>query len=177
MRLPVIFAVLAITLAGPVIASDPPAEPELAASNLQFRDLFNRKMMPSDQAEALAGKRISLIGFVAPKAIPEAPYVVLAGAPVQFCPYCEIPEDQDQLPFLVVFADEELGGIGRRARVRVEGRLEVGAAFDEWANLTNHMRLRDARVVRDQPAANPSRAVRAKVGVPGAGFDVDADDN
>jgi len=135
----------------------PDRQAALMPERLQFRDLFDRDFTPSVRAQALAGREVTLIGFVAPSPIDDAPFLVMVGAPAQFCPYCAVPEDQDKLPYLLVYPVEGLERYGARLRIRVQGALEIGLAHDEALGLPNMMRIRGARVVRDAPPANPSR--------------------
>lgn len=155
-----LITVLMVLLAGPASAEQVvAAAPQPASSSLLFRDLFGRDMAPSPRAQAIAGSEtsISLLGFAAPSPIENAPYLVLVGAPAQFCPYCSVPEDQDQMPYLLVYPEGEVERFGQRVRLKVVGKLEVGLAYDEALGLPNAMRIRGARVVRDQKAGNPSR--------------------
>lgn len=140
----------------PLRAADAPAVPVKAAAlqpapSLQFRDIFRQDMKPNDRAGALHGKRVRLMGFFAPQIIPDLPFAIMTGAPVQRCPYCSEGEDVEQFPFLLIYPrEEDVPSYGARSRLIVEGELEVGLEYDETLGQANHMRIRNAEIMSIQ---------------------------
>ena len=144
----------------------PPAITEAAVgpetTPVMFRDLFSGRGKASFKASALHGKRIEMIGFMAPPPdYDDSPFLVLVGVPTTFCPYCSTVNDQEHLPFVLVYPDHELDQrtIGLRRRLKVTGILDAGSSDDDFFGIHNDLRLFDAEVVFD---AYEPRIVRGK---------------
>lgn len=156
---------LALALAAPVsgFAAEPAKSAEAAADevyHLQFRDLFIAGGKPSRTATALSGKTIELVGFLAPPPEETSPFYVLVGAPTTFCPYCTTANEQDHLPFVLIYADQVPEGMGLRTRLRVSGRLDAGHTYEGVYGIHNDLRLLDAKIERD--ARSTRRQARAE---------------
>jgi len=121
---------------------------------LQFRDIFRQDRQPNENAEKLAGERVRLEGFFAPQVIDDLPFSVMTGAPTQRCPYCSQGEDEEVFPFLLVYPEDGIREYGARARLIVEGDLEVGLAYDNALNQANFIRMRNARVMKARDVIN-----------------------
>lgn len=145
---------LAVSAVATAQAADTTAAAEPMVPQLQFRDVFRQDRMPNDRAQALDGKRVQLMGFFAPQVVADLPFSVMTGAPVQRCPYCSEGEDAEEYPFLLVYPEDGVRSYGARARLIVEGDLEVGLAYDSALNQANFMRLRNARVTKVRPVRN-----------------------
>lgn len=133
------------------------SEPALAADEVQFRDLFFQGGKPSPKAERMAGQVVTLSGFLAPPPEETSPFLVLVGVPVAKCPYCATEDDEEQLPFVLVYPDTpfDRAGVRARTRIRVQGRVETGEQYDPTFGLPNSVRIIAAQIERDMRMINP----------------------
>ncbi|MEL7000068.1 MAG: hypothetical protein AAFP68_17545 [Pseudomonadota bacterium] len=129
---------------------------------LQFRDVFGSNSgKPSRQGANRSGKAVQIVGFLAPPPTNDSPFVVMVGAPTSFCPYCTAVDEQDHLPYILVYPDApmDLSSITTRTRVRVEGIISVSHDHEDRYGLHNDVRILKATITRDQRAINPVQAL------------------
>ncbi len=132
---------------------------------VQFRDLFARGGKPSDTAVALSGRQVVMTGFTTPPPTHESPFLVFVGAPTSFCPYCSSIHEEDHLPYVLIYPeDEDVPIFGLNARILVTGTLQASHDYDPFYGIHNDVRILDAMVTRDERAINPIRQPRAALG-------------
>lgn len=124
---------------------------------VQFRDLFDHKGKPSPRAVALAGRTIEMIGFVADPPSDDSPFMVFVGSPSEFCPYCSSIDEEDHLPYVLVYTDAPLDRVSATTRIRVTGRLQASHDYEPAYGLHNDVRLWEATVVYDQGVRRGTR--------------------
>ena len=132
---------------------------------VQFRDLFARGGKPSEAAVALSGRRVVMTGFSTPPPTMESPFLVFVGAPTNFCPYCSSIHEEDHLPYVLIYPEnEEVPIFGLSARILVTGTLQASHDYDPFYGIHNDVRILDATIARDERAINPVRQPRAALG-------------
>lgn len=130
-------------------AADPPVR-------IDFRDIVLADGKPKEVAATLAGQRVELVGFMTPA--PDeasAPFLVLVGARLSNCPYCEPEASEEKLPYVLVYPADEHDLVFSPLRVRVVGELELGLEYDSVFGLPNEVRLVEAMIERDKSAERP----------------------
>src|SRR5947209_19197350 len=68
-----------------------PFRPALADSptRLFFYQLYSKGTQLSDVAMKLAGKKVEIVGFMAPPLKAQVPFFVLTDVPMETCPFCD----------------------------------------------------------------------------------------
>lgn len=171
-------------------AKEPTHAVDAAPVRVQFRDLFNGNGKPTDRAVSLSGQFIEIVGFFTPPPTRESPFRVLVGAPTAICPYCTAINEVDHLPYVLVYADEEIGRVGLRARMRIVGQIFASHDHEQFYGLHNDIRIIGATITPDaraerrrprgafpQPAPGESQDIDYKDGEGTVGFDVDSEDS
>lgn len=121
----------------------------LAQTTLEFSELYSkitvRGVEFSPKLRALNGKTVQMIGWMAPPLKPKLDFFVLTKAPMATCPFCSSEADWPPDIVLVIMPP------GRTAepttkRIRVVGRLEVGAKTDPETGFVSLVRIYADRV-------------------------------
>ncbi|MET0963644.1 MAG: hypothetical protein ABWY05_12635 [Noviherbaspirillum sp.] len=114
---------------------------------IRMYELYREDRSFSDTAKRLAGKTISVQGFMAPHLKVESDFFVLSNAPVESCPFCE-SEDQwiETIIFVRMKKRQEAARPGDL--ILVVGRLEIGPQTDEATGFVSRVRLVDASYQR-----------------------------
>jgi hypothetical protein len=109
-----------------------------------FTELYkggsSRGLVFSDKLVALNGKRVVMMGFMAPPLKPALDFFVLTRVPLSLCPFCasdaEWPED-------IIFVRMPLGQTIQptAATVRVTGQLDIGTTTDEATGFVSLVRI------------------------------------
>lgn len=121
--------------------------PARAAEFVTFSTLFKTGSTPSPKAEALAGREVELLGFMAPSLKIDAPFFVLVKSPMDTCPFCS-PDATWPDQLAVVYLTAPIEPVGPYQKLLVRGTLELGAQTDPDTGLTSHLRLRAAQFWR-----------------------------
>ena len=110
---------------------------------IRMFELYKDDKSFSDLARKLAGKTISMQGFMAPHLKVESDFFVLSNSPVETCPFCA-SEDQwiDTIVFVRMKKRQEAVRPGNL--IQVEGRLEIGPQTDSATGFVSRVRLVDA---------------------------------
>jgi hypothetical protein len=110
---------------------------------IRMFELYKEDMSFSDTARRLAGKAVSMQGFMAPHLKVDSDFFVLSNTPVETCPFCA-SEDQwiDTIIFVRMKKRKEAANPGDL--ILVEGKLEIGPQTDEATGFTSRVRLVDA---------------------------------
>ncbi|MBN9028034.1 MAG: hypothetical protein J0H20_21215 [Rhizobiales bacterium] len=131
-------------LAAPVI----PARHALAAlPALTFDELYGSVgvlgLTFSDKVKQLAGKAVTMRGFMAPPLKAEAAFFVLTEIPMSLCPFCSSDADWPD-NIIVVYLGEKQTFVQPNAVIEVKGILEYGSWTDPETGFVSLLRLRDA---------------------------------
>ena len=110
---------------------------------IRMFELYKDDRSFSDTARRLAGKVVSMQGFMAPHLKVDSDFFVLSNTPVETCPFCA-SEDQwiDTIIFVRMKKRQEAANPGDL--ILVEGRLEIGPQTDAATGFTSRVRLADA---------------------------------
>lgn len=171
-----------------LMAAQPAPRSDAPPTPLQFRDLFHAGK-PSPRAHDLSreGAAVILSGFFAEQPPGGSPFNVMVGAPTEKCPYCSTSDDDEKLPFILIYAadggapGQEAQRYSTRMRLRVVGRVEAGLAYDEFYGFPNELRVVDAEIMEDphavrlgqRPMASSLRRAGAALGRPAVAIEID----
>jgi hypothetical protein len=110
---------------------------------IRMFELYKEDKSFSDTARRLAGKAVTVQGFMAPHLKVDSDFFVLSNSPVETCPFCA-SEDQwiDTIIFVRMKKRREAANPGDL--ILVEGRLEIGPQTDTATGFTSRVRLVDA---------------------------------
>lgn len=123
----------------------PFARPALAAPEvLKFRDLYSRGRTLTPQAEALAGREVTMVGYMAPPLKPEIDFFVLTKLPMSTCPFCET-EAQWPDDIVLALTDHPVRPVRYTDLIRATGTFETGFQTDPNTGFVSFVRLRDTR--------------------------------
>lgn len=115
---------------------------------LQFDDLYGTWSVTgltfSDKARALAGKSVTMAGFMAPPLKAESDFFVLTREPMSVCPFCS--SDAEWPPDIVVaYLKHDEQPTAPNQVITVTGTLELGSWTDPASGFVSQARLRNAR--------------------------------
>lgn len=106
-------------------------------------ELYKDDKSYTDTAKRLAGKTISMQGFMAPHLKVESDFFVLSNAPVETCPFCASEDEWiDTIVFVRMKKRQEATRPGNL--IQVEGKLEIGPQTDVATGFVSRVRLVDA---------------------------------
>ncbi|NLH80277.1 MAG: hypothetical protein GX458_05460 [Phyllobacteriaceae bacterium] len=132
-------------------ASSPGAAWAEAPTPLTFDGLYSefgvRGLVFSALVKASAGRRVAIVGYMAPPLKAEAAFFVLTREPLAICPFCQSDADWPS-DIVVVRLAEASPIVSAGTRVTVTGRLEVGPAVDPDTGFVSQLRIVDAAYVR-----------------------------
>lgn len=121
----------------------------LGQASLDFSELYSRVTVRgvefSPKLQALAGKQVAMVGWMAPPLKPKLDFFVLTKAPLATCPFCSTAAEWPPDIVLVIMPP------GRTAepttkRLRVVGRLEIGVKEDPVTGFVSLVRIYAERV-------------------------------
>jgi hypothetical protein len=123
----------------------------LDAAQLSFVDLYKSVgvlgLKFSDKVQELAGRPVTMRGYVAPPLKPEADFFVMTREPVSLCPFCQ--SDADWPMDIVVVHLRSGSNLTRNTDpIEATGTLEVGSATDPKTGFVSLLRIVDARLRR-----------------------------
>ena len=114
---------------------------------LRFDTLYKRfgvrGLVFSDGVLALAGKPVSMTGYMAPPLRAESRFFVLTREPLALCPFCQSDADWP-LDIVVILLRREAPLVGAGTRITVTGRLEFGSMTDPETGFVSQLRVVDA---------------------------------
>ncbi|TDP62487.1 hypothetical protein [Roseateles toxinivorans] len=118
-----------------------------APPRIRMFELYKPDLSFSDLAKKLAGKPVTIQGFMAPHLKVESDFFVLSNTPVETCPFCA-SEDQwiDTIIFVRMKKRQEAVRPGEL--IQVVGRLEIGPQTDAATGFVSRVRLTDASYQR-----------------------------
>ena len=122
--------------------------PSFAAdSSISFAELYGKfgvlGLEFSDKVKRLAGKDVSMKGFMAPPLKAEAQFFVLTEVPMSLCPFCSSDADWPD-NIVVVYLLEKQTFVQPRQTIEVRGMLEHGSWTDPDTGFVSLLRIRQA---------------------------------
>ena len=124
------------------------ARPAAAAETISFGQLYSKfgvlGLEYSDKIKALAGKPVSMEGFMAPPLKAEANFFVLTEIPMALCPFCSSDADWPD-NIVVIYLGGKQTFLPGGTRISVDGTLELGSWTDPDTGFLSRLRIRDAR--------------------------------
>jgi hypothetical protein len=119
------------------------------AGNLAFAELYKTQSVLglelSAKAASLVGKRVQMLGYMAPPLKPEMAFFVLTRAPVALCPFCNSDADWPS-DIVVVYPRDGPRLAHDGLPVAVSGVLELGSKTDPRTGFVSLVRIVDAHV-------------------------------
>ena len=112
----------------------------LAADELNFNELYTTGVELTPKAKSLAGKEVTMSGFMAPPLKAEADFFVLTRVPMAVCPFCDSQMDWPD-DIVLVKLDDIVAFTPFNRRILVTGRLEVGFVKDGETGFVSFVRL------------------------------------
>lgn len=94
----------------------------------------------SDKIKALAGKPVSMKGFMAPPLKAESNFFVLTEIPLQLCPFCSSDADWPN-DIVVIYLDSAQTFEQANGLIEVSGTLEVGSWTDPETGFVSLLRI------------------------------------
>ncbi|AWK88348.1 hypothetical protein [Azospirillum thermophilum] len=135
-------------LAVPLLAALPAGGAGAAeGARLRFDDLYVGDgilgMEFSPRTKELAGRRVTMRGYMAPPLKAEASFFVLTRNPVDLCPFCNSDADWP-VDIVVVYPGREAEFVRNSVPIDVSGTLQVGPYRDPASGFHSRLRLTDA---------------------------------
>jgi hypothetical protein len=130
-----------------VVIALPATARALDVASLQFDQLYKsfgvRGYEFSDSLRALAGKPVTMRGYMAPPLKPESHFFVLTGQPLALCPFCQSDADWPA-DIVVIYLKSAAPMLSGGDAVVVSGKLEVGSWTDPETGFVSQIRIVDA---------------------------------
>ena len=119
-----------------------------AGDRLRFDELYGAwgvtGLTFSAKARAMAGKAVTVAGFMAPPLKAESDFFVLTREPMSICPFCS--SDAEWPPDIVVaYLKHDEQPMAPNQVIEVTGKFELGSWTDPASGFVSQARLRDAR--------------------------------
>lgn len=121
-----------------------PARVFAATEGLKFRDLYVRGRQLTERAKMLDGRKVEMIGYMAPPLKPEISFFVLTKLPMSTCPFCET-EAQWPDDIVLALTDRPVEPVRYTDLIRATGTFETGFETDPETGFVSFVRLRDTR--------------------------------
>lgn len=121
------------------------------ADEIAFNDLYASVSVLglafSDKVKSLAGRDVSMTGFMAPPLKAESNFFVLTEVPMALCPFCSSDADWPD-NIVVVYLNQPQTFEQANGLIRVSGRLEIGSWTDPQTGFVSLLRIVGADVGR-----------------------------
>lgn len=107
----------------------------------EFYDGYHMRtgLILSDKLVSLDGQPVLIEGYMAPPLKPELDYFVLTRIRLEYCPFCSSTADWPD-DIALVYMQKDAATVTTRP-IRLEGRLEVGAAVDAETGMVSLVRI------------------------------------
>ena len=107
---------------------------------VKMRDLYNKDLSFSTQAQKFTGKEIAVYGFMAPPLKAESKFYILTKMPMSVCPFCESEADwPDDL--IMVYTKETVSVVPFNVPIVSQGILDLGTKSDPETGFVSRVRL------------------------------------
>jgi hypothetical protein len=124
------------------------AGPVRAAERLDFEQIYSGVsvlgLTISERTKALAGREVTMRGYMAPPLKAEATFFVLTSVPMALCPFCSSDADWPD-NIVVVYLTSKQTFVQANALIEVTGLLELGSWTDPETGFVSLLRMRDSR--------------------------------
>ncbi len=134
--------VITLLIALAVLLGSSQAQP--SAAPITFAELYGkvtvRGMEYSPKLLELSGKRIEILGYMAPPLKPRIEFFVLTRNPLATCPFCSSVADWPP-DIVLVYAPKNREVTSVAGPLRVRGRLEVGVKEDPDTGFVSLIRV------------------------------------
>ena len=139
-----------------LLGTVPPGEPFLGmcgraeafwedAQAISFDEMYAsvsaRGVVLSDTLKQNEGKKVSMVGFMAPPLTPTINFFVLTREPMSICPFCGSDADWPT-DIVVVKLSEPVKALPFDSPIRVTGVLELGTEVDGETGFVSLVRIR-----------------------------------
>ena len=118
-----------------------------ALPSLAFGELYSKfgvlGLEFSEKVKSLAGREITIKGFMAPPLKAEAAFFVLTEIPMSLCPFCSSDADWPD-NIVVVYLGEKQTFVQPSQTIEARGVLEFGSWTDPETGFVSLLRLRNA---------------------------------
>ena len=94
----------------------------------------------TDKLLGLAGKKVTMVGYMAPPLKPTINFFVLTAVPMSVCPFCSTDADWPD-NIIVVKLPSAVTALPYDSPVSVTGTLEVGSEVDEETGFISPVRI------------------------------------
>lgn len=116
----------------------------LAQEGIRLRDFYNKDMSYSDIALELAGKTVTIEGFMAPPLQAESRFFVLTNRPLAICPFCDTEADWPN-DIAAIYTKRMVVVEPFNVLLAVTGILDLESYRDPDTGFLSRLRLMDAR--------------------------------
>ncbi len=117
---------------------------EAAADYVSFDEMYSSASAYgytfSDTMQQLAGREITMEGFMAPPLKPSINFFVLTAVPMSVCPFCSTDADWPD-DIIVVKVSEPVTALPFDAPIQVTGTLELGSEVDPDTGFVSQARI------------------------------------
>lgn len=122
--------------------------PVSAAERLGFGEMYTPSVLGlkmSPKLTSLAGKSVTITGFMAPLLRVQSDFFVLTRQPVSLCPFCNSDADWPADILVIYLKSGQIFSQHGRP-IDVTGRLEVGSHTDPQTGFVSLVRIVDAEI-------------------------------
>ena len=115
----------------------------ISAETLRFEEMYTigvRGLKFTPKLVSLAGKEVSIVGFMAPPLRAAGDFFVLTKDTVSLCPFCQSDADWPA-DILVVYLKQGGSFLQKNRPLFVTGRLELGSMTDPATGFVSQVRL------------------------------------
>jgi hypothetical protein len=115
-----------------------------APVQLKFSELYGkvtiRGMEFSPKLLEAGGKRVEILGYMAPPLKPRIEFFVLTKTPMSTCPFCSTAADWPP-DIVLIYAPKNRELLSMSGPIRVRGKLELGAKEDSSTGFVSLIRV------------------------------------
>ena len=126
----------------PLLTSSLAQQP--APVQIKFSELYGkvtiRGLEFSSKLLEAGGKRVEILGYMAPPLKPRIEFFVLTKAPMSTCPFCSTAADWPP-DIVLIYAPKNNQLLSLSGPIRVRGRLELGAKEDANTGFVSLIRV------------------------------------
>ena len=137
-----IFLTRAVMILLPLLTSSLAQQP--APVQIKFSELYGkvtiRGLEFSPKLLEAAGRRVEILGYMAPPLKPRIEFFVLTKTPMSTCPFCSTAADWPP-DIVLIYAPKNNQLLSLSGPIRVRGRLELGSKEDASTGFVSLIRV------------------------------------